>query len=108
MKETRIFSRSFILALLSSIYALYAFLGTNLIAGTHVFDTDHLRDLSTRSIELHGNDTAAIVANIVDGLRSDSKLAPHLAVEEEWVLNNAGGAMGAMYIIHASKQFIYT
>ena len=40
-----------------------------------------------------------IVSNLTETY-PDNKI--HLNTYEEWVFNNAGGAMGAMYIIHAS------
>ncbi|KAJ3497910.1 hypothetical protein NLG97_g1527 [Lecanicillium saksenae] len=66
----------------------------------YVFELDHLQDLAKRSVEHHGNNTRGAVKYIVDEL--SEKLPAHVNVEEEWMFNNAGGAMGAMYIIHAS------
>ncbi|KAF2019935.1 C-8 sterol isomerase [Aaosphaeria arxii CBS 175.79] len=66
----------------------------------YVFEPSHLHDLSQRAIAAHGNDTAQIVRYIVDEL--NTKVPHHVNLDEEWVFNNAGGAMGAMYIIHAS------
>jgi len=68
----------------------------------YIFNPEHLHQLSKDAIALHGNDTKAIVHTIVSNLRQNEELAPFLSVNEEWIFNNAGGAMGAMYIIHAS------
>lgn len=68
----------------------------------YVFEVDHLRDLQLRSLQAHGNDTRAVVKYIVDELSTRTAAAKHINHDEEWVFNNAGGAMGAMYIIHAS------
>jgi C-8 sterol isomerase len=67
----------------------------------YIFEPAHLHDLSQRAIAAHGNETHSVVSYIVQEL--DQKLSgKHLNFDEEWVFNNAGGAMGAMYIIHAS------
>lgn len=67
----------------------------------YVFELDHLADLQKRSLQHHGKDTRAVVKYIVDEL--SEKYPSHVVnVDEDWVFNNAGGAMGAMYIIHAS------
>ncbi|KAK8110885.1 uncharacterized protein PG998_007342 [Apiospora kogelbergensis] len=66
----------------------------------HIFETDHLHDLAKRGIAAHGNDTRSIVRYITAELHA---MHPdHVNLDEEYILNNAGGAMGAMYIIHAS------
>lgn len=66
----------------------------------YIFKTDHLHDLAKRSIAAHGNDTGAIVRYITSELHT---MHPdHVNLDEEYIFNNAGGAMGAMYIIHAS------
>lgn len=69
-----------------------------------IFDPARLHAIAQQSVHAHGNDTGAMVAEIVGQLRQDDALAPYLSVEEEWIFNNAGGAMGAMYLIHASKS----
>lgn len=61
----------------------------------------------SRIVTEHGNSTERIFDGILTELRADPKIGPTLNTndwrrEEEWVFNNAGGAMGSMYIIHAS------
>ncbi|KAH8908694.1 putative C-8 sterol isomerase (Erg-1) [Coniochaeta sp. PMI_546] len=68
----------------------------------YIFQPAHLHDLSQRAIAAHGNDTRSVVKYIVDELSADVSTKSHVNLDEEWVFNNAGGAMGAMYIIHAS------
>lgn len=65
-----------------------------------IFDHKELHDLSNRAIAAHGEDTKAIVDFIVSELHE--KHPKHINLEQEWIFNNAGGAMGAMYVIHAS------
>ena len=67
----------------------------------YIFDLDHLDDVSKRAIAEHGNNTRGIMEYIVSEL--NEKTPAFINLDEEWVFNNAGGAMGAMYIIHASK-----
>ncbi|KAH8898631.1 C-8 sterol isomerase [Thozetella sp. PMI_491] len=68
----------------------------------YVFELDHLHDLAKRSIQAHGNNTRAMVDFIVDELGERAATKRYVNHDEEWMFNNAGGAMGAMYIIHAS------
>ena len=72
----------------------------------YVFEPEHLHSTALRAIDQHGNNTHAVVASIVADLQADPKVSWTLASNEEWVFNNAGGAMGAMYIIHASKPLV--
>lgn len=66
----------------------------------YIFTPTELHNLSREAIQHHGNDTTSVVDYIVTHL---AKTHPqHINLDEEWVFNNAGGAMGAMYIIHAS------
>lgn len=96
------FSTLTILALvLALLTALFVYLDKHL-EWFYIFEPAHLHDLAQRAIAAHGNDTRAVVSYIVSEL--DQKLSgKYLNFDEEWVFNNAGGAMGAMYIIHASK-----
>ncbi len=94
---------SFLFAALALVTGMYRFLDACL-ENFYIFDKDHLHDVSQRAIAAHGNDTRSIVQYIVSEL--DEKVGTtHLNKDEEWVFNNAGGAMGAMYIIHASMRY---
>ncbi|KAJ5106409.1 hypothetical protein N7456_003084 [Penicillium angulare] len=91
---------SFLAIFLALFTAVYSFLDARL-EQFYIFDAEHLHELSQRAIKTHGEDTRSIVNYIVSEL--EEKVGPnYLSTEEEWVFNNAGGAMGAMYIIHAS------
>lgn len=86
----------FVLGLLSSaMYMLDPYL-----AQLYIFTPGELAQLSTAGLAAHGNDTAAVVSYIVERLAQQHP--DHVNLDEEWIFNNAGGAMGAMYIIHAS------
>ncbi|KAE8443670.1 Squalene epoxidase [Mollisiaceae sp. DMI_Dod_QoI] len=86
-----------VVALLS---ALFYFLDSHL-DWFYVLSPHELHDLSLRAIAAHGNDTRAVVAYIADEL-SVKFPGGLINLDQEWIFNNAGGAMGAMYIIHAS------
>ncbi len=68
----------------------------------YIFQPTQLHELALRALDAHGNDTGAVVSYIVDELHATEQKG-RINLEQEWIFNNAGGAMGAMYIIHASK-----
>jgi C-8 sterol isomerase len=69
-----------------------------------IFKPAELHDLSKRAIAAHGNDTRSVVKYIVDELHGAARTSSYVNLDEEWIFNNAGGAMGGMYLIHASKH----
>ncbi|ESZ97016.1 C-8 sterol isomerase [Sclerotinia borealis F-4128] len=87
-------------AIFGLLTALYYFLDSHL-ESFYIFSPTQLHDLSQRAIGAHGNDTAQVVRYIVDEL-SEQHPGGYINLDQEWIFNNAGGAMGAMYIIHAS------
>ena len=90
-----------VIALLS---AVFYYLDSHL-EWFYIFSPAQLNDLSQRAIGAHGNDTRKVVEFIVGEL-SEKLPGGYVNLDEEWIFNNAGGAMGAMYIIHASKSFL--
>ncbi|KAK5993346.1 C-8 sterol isomerase [Cladobotryum mycophilum] len=89
-----------ILALLTALLTSVVYVVEQNLNQFYIFDTDHLHDLTKRGLAEHGNNTRAVVSYIVAEL--NDKVGAHINLEEDWVFNNAGGAMGGMYIIHAS------
>lgn len=70
----------------------------------YVFTPEYLHELAQAAVHEHPNDINAIIPYIVSNLTTE--YSPRVIAinpnSSEWVLNNAGGAMGGMYIIHAS------
>ncbi len=64
-----------------------------------------LTALSVPALAAHSDDTRAVVNYIVSEL-NEKLPGGYINLEEEWIFNNAGGAMGAMYIIHASMSML--
>ncbi|KAF9526708.1 ERG2/sigma1 receptor-like protein [Crepidotus variabilis] len=70
----------------------------------YVFDPVFLNQLANTAIAASPNNTAGMISHILTNL---TQTYPTSVVRintdsDEWVFNNAGGAMGAMYVIHAS------
>jgi C-8 sterol isomerase len=99
-QSTRTRSLRILAVIVAVISALFYFLDSHLEA-FYIFTPLQLHDLSLRAIGTHGNDTRAVVGYIVGEL-SEKLPGGYVNLDEEWIFNNAGGAMGAMYIIHAS------
>jgi len=91
--------RTTLFLLLAAFSALFYTLDSHL-EKFYIFSPEQLRDVSQRAIGVHGNDTGAVVSYIVGEL-SEKLPGGYINLDEEWIFNNAGGAMGAMYIIHA-------
>lgn len=64
-------------------------------------DPTHLHELSREAIALHNEDMPKIIDHIVQNLTATYG-PKHINARQEWFFNNAGGAMGGMYIIHSS------
>jgi len=68
----------------------------------YIFDPPYLHGLSNQAIAAHPGDMENIISHIVSNLTATYGPKHINPRENEWMFNNAGGAMGAMYIIHAS------
>jgi len=85
-----------ILGILTSL--MYTF--DSALPSFYIFTPSELHALSLDALALHGENTTAVVDHIVSSLSATH--GPAINRDEEWIFNNAGGAMGAMYVIHAS------
>ncbi|KAG8911861.1 C-8 sterol isomerase [Tulasnella sp. 417] len=65
-------------------------------------DPPFLHELAKDAIATHPGDTTKVVDHIVTNLTATYGTKHINPRQDEWVFNNAGGAMGGMYIIHAS------
>jgi len=59
-----------------------------------MMDPKFLHELAQTSIAAHGNNTAKIIDSIVTNLTETYGSRYINPRQDEWVLNNAGGAMG--------------
>jgi len=68
----------------------------------YILDPTTLHQLSQAAIAEHPDDMPKIISFIVKNLTETYGPKYINPREQEWVFNNAGGAMGAMYVMHAS------
>ncbi|KAJ3130470.1 hypothetical protein HK098_000035 [Nowakowskiella sp. JEL0407] len=66
----------------------------------YVFDPVVLNEITKNAVNLHGTNATAIVDQVVNDMHA--KYGKYINTHREWMFNNAGGAMGAMYMLHAS------
>ena len=69
----------------------------------HVFDPETLQQIAQSAIEENKADpdnATSLVDIVVDKLRAE--YGKHIVEHPEWMFNNAGGAMGAMLVLHCS------
>jgi len=100
VRRSWITTLSIIFLIFGSLTALSLYLAAHL-ESFYILSPPHLHELSQRAIAAHGNDTKSVVSYIVSEL-SEKFPGGYINLDEEWIINNAGGAMGAMYVIHAS------
>ncbi|KIJ32503.1 hypothetical protein M422DRAFT_35801 [Sphaerobolus stellatus SS14] len=88
-----------------------AYLDSIRVRSFYVFDHHFLHAVARDAVATHGNATDRIINHIISNLTETYAVTdgsrPKVALQtntspENWVLSNAGGAMGAMLILHAS------
>ncbi|GAA6016921.1 hypothetical protein JCM10207_007847 [Rhodosporidiobolus poonsookiae] len=117
----RLLTYGIVLAVLSAVWGVLE----SVKSRWYIFDPPALHQLCRDALALHGNDTVSVVSHIVTSLSqthptsaintafsstpllsdpTTGAVVPesYAANDREWVWNNAGGAMGTMFIIHAS------
>jgi C-8 sterol isomerase len=67
---------------------------------TTVFDPKELQAIARGAVAKHGDNATRVVAQVIADVRA--KYPKHMIPSDEWMFNNAGGAMGSMIVLHAS------
>jgi len=75
------------------IILILALLDKYFLGKTYIFSPEKLQQISRNSIAKYGNDTEALMKDIVVNLRAEYGEAVMPFEGNGWVLNNAGGAM---------------
>jgi C-8 sterol isomerase len=64
---------------------------------SYVFDPDVLHDIANRAIGMRTDELVPFI-----GTELKARYPRHIETSENWIFNNAGGAMGMMNLFHAS------
>ncbi|KAF8323772.1 C-8 sterol isomerase [Clavulina sp. PMI_390] len=90
-----------IMTVFSLVIAAYQYLDT-IKERWYIMDLNHLSAISKDAIARYPDDMPSMIDHIVANLTATYGEQYINQNTQEWVFNNAGGAMGAMYIMHAS------
>lgn len=73
-------------------------------APSPLFSGDVMLRVAREAIAMHGNDSSADPTAKIDAVIRALKrdYGAHIVTNEDWVYNNAGGAMGALKVLHFS------
>lgn len=95
----RLFARA--AAIIAALAAFYSFANHH-IHKLYIFDPATLQRISRDAIAQHPDNMTQLLDTLVLSLRNE--YGPHVSSirGDEWFVNNAGGAMGSMTILHAS------
>ncbi|ONH69069.1 C-8 sterol isomerase [Cyberlindnera fabianii] len=88
---------------LYSVYAVFNSLFYTWLPKNYVFDQPTVTRIANEAISRHGaNETQAILEDLAVSLKSQYGELINDLNWDDWVYNTAGGAMGTMFILHAS------
>ncbi|RDA88359.1 hypothetical protein CP532_5606 [Ophiocordyceps camponoti-leonardi (nom. inval.)] len=90
----------FVLFVLTALLAATVYLVDSQLERFYAFDLGTLHEIASRGVSTYGNDSRAVVEAVVGDLAA--RYPDLVSRQGEWVFNNAGGAMGAMMVLHAS------
>ncbi len=83
-----------------AVAVIAAFIAVPLSIPKHVFSEKVLIEISREAVLKGAGNSSVVVDTVISLLREKY---PEWVIEKpEWVFNNAGGAMGAMTVLHAS------
>ncbi|KAF8470850.1 ERG2/sigma1 receptor-like protein [Kalaharituber pfeilii] len=102
----RIFNARFFAIYLPLLLSLFYFLDKHFLPKQYIFEPKKLQELCQQSLELYGGENTnhtLLFQDLVHRLQGEyGKKHVQDLKNDEWVFNNAGGAMGSMVILHAS------
>ena len=81
---------------------LAALTAVPLMMPKHVFSPEVMKRVAQQAVKL-GNGSSTVVVNTVIDLLA-KEYPGYVNTEQDWIFNNAGGAMGAMTVLHASMS----
>jgi C-8 sterol isomerase len=86
-----------------ALFWILSYIRTNFLHKAFIFDRNHLQDVGREILAANpGANSSVILGEVYKRLREEYGDYINEYDEHQWVFNNAGNAMGSMYVLHAS------